>query len=80
MKLRWIKIILLDYTSGIAHVFELEKHPREHDMEKRVADWAQRNKIHFEDCYWMELDAIERHNKEVVEYDDNEEEGVENGH
>jgi len=52
------RIILLDYQTGIVHIFEVRKSK---NLENNVLGWCDRKSISFSECEWMGCNEIIMH-------------------
>ncbi|GEM_PF-5958349 len=52
------KVILLDYRTGLAHIFEVRESK---NLEDNVMKWCGKRSICFSECEWMAYNDIIRH-------------------
>jgi hypothetical protein len=52
------KIILLDYQTGLVHIFEGQNRKNFGD---KISKWFGQNGICFSECEWMTYDGIIKH-------------------
>ena len=52
------RIILLDYQTGIVHIFAVRKSK---NLEDNVFRWCDGKGIHFSECEWMGCNEIIMH-------------------